>query len=61
MHPSLVVLHPYKTSEYTDTVIYMDHIVSYIESGKVIQGQLLAFFNRPPDTYPVETVEYLVV
>ena len=61
MHPPFVVLHPDKASEYTYTMVDMDHIITYVESGKVIQCKLLALFHRPADTHPVETVENLMV
>ena len=60
-HPSLVILHPYETPEYSHTVIYMDHIITNIESSKVIKGKLLALFHSPSDAHSVETVEDFMV
>ncbi len=61
LHPSLVVLHPHKTSEHTYSVVDMNHIVSYVEGRQVIEGELFSLFHRPSDGNPLETVENLMV
>ena len=61
MYTPLVVTHPHQTSEYAYSVIYMDHIVSYIEGIKVIYSQLLALLDGTSYAYSLETVEYLMI
>ena len=61
MHPSLVILHADKSSEYADSIIYMDYIIPYRKGCQVVQGKLLALFHRSSYADTVETVEYLVV
>ena len=39
----------------------MDHIVTYIEGSKVVEGELLRLFYGPAQGYPVEAVEDFVV
>ena len=61
MHSALVIFHSHKTTEYTHTIIYMDNIITYSKRCKVIDGELLALFHCPSDTYTVEPVEDFVV
>ena len=61
MHPSLIILHSYKTAEYTHTIIDMDDVIPYRERCKVIYGQLLALLHASSYGDPVETVEDLMV
>ncbi len=39
----------------------MDNIVTNIESGQVIKGELFTLFHGPSDAHPVETVEDFMV
>ena len=61
MDPALVVPHPHKPAEYAHSVVYMHHIVTYIERIEVIYSQLLALFDRAAYADSLEAVEYLVV
>jgi hypothetical protein len=42
-------------------VVYVDYIVPYVESGKVIYGKLLRLVHAAAYADPVEPVEYLMV
>ena len=61
MHPPLVILHAYKTAEYTYSVVDMDYVIPYRERCKVIDSELLALLDSPSYAYTVEPVEYLMV
>ena len=61
MNPSFVIGHFYKTSIYAYSMVDMDNIIAYIESIKVINCELLGFFNRTTKTNPMETIEYLMI
>ena len=59
--PAFVITYLDKSSENSDSMVDMHHIVAYIECSKIIDGKLFALVYRPSDTYPVKTVEYLVI
>ena len=61
MHPTLVIPHSHQSSEYADTMVYMDYVVAYIEGTQVIESKLLALLHAAAYGHPVEAVEYLVV
>ena len=58
---SSIVLHPHKTTENSNAVIDMDHVVSHIEGTQIINSQLFTLLNTSSYAYPVESVEYFVV
>ena len=60
-HPALVVALADEASEYAHAVVYMHHVVSYVEGIQVVEGQLLGLLHAAAYAGPVETVEYLVV
>ena len=48
LHPSHIVPHTDKTTENAHSVVYMHNIIPYIESIKVIEGELFALVHRTP-------------
>lgn len=56
-----VVDHFHQPSEYPYPMVDVDHIITDFEPGQVIDGDLLAFLDRPFEVYPVNTLEKLVV
>ena len=42
-------------------MVYMDYVITYVKGAQVIEGELLALFNRAADTDAVEPVKYFMV
>ena len=61
MHPASVILHPYKSTEYTHTVINVNYIIPYRKGSKIIDCKLFTLFYSPSYAYPMETVKNLMV
>ena len=61
MDPPFVVGHLHQAAEDADAMVDVDNVIAHMEGGKVVEGQLLGFFDAAAEADPVEAVENLMV
>ncbi len=58
---AFIVKHLHQSSENSNSMVDMHHIVAQSKGIQVVKGELFGFFDRAPHSNAVEALEYLVV